>query len=135
MSYSATFVVRGKPEPKGSTRAFMPKGARFPVVTSDNPKARGFADLVRLVAQEHAPPELLTGPVRVSLAFFLARPKSTPRKVVHHIKKPDVDKTVRAVLDALTGIVWRDDSQVVELHASKGFGAPGVVVAVTEVER
>jgi len=33
-----TFFVPGIPAPQGSMRAFMPKGARFPVVTADNPK-------------------------------------------------------------------------------------------------
>jgi len=45
----------------------------------------------------------------------------------------DLDKLVRAVLDALTGIVWKDDAQVVALKATKVQGVtPGVEVEATE---
>ena len=133
MSYSATFAVRGKPEPKGSTRAFVPKGWKRAVITSANPKAKVFAELVRWAAQEHAPEHLLAGPVGVSMVFGIQRPKSAPRSRVHPTTKPDTDKLVRLVLDALTGVVWRDDSQVVELAARKEYGEPGVSVTVVEI--
>lgn len=60
------------------------------------------------------------GPVSVSLAFVMPRPKSAPKsKHVPAVKRPDVDKLARAVLDALTGVAFVDDSQVIELAASK----------------
>ena len=37
------------------------------------------------------------------------------------------------MLDALTYVVFSDDSQVVEIHATKDYGAPGVVVEVRRV--
>ena len=40
--------------------------------------------------------------------------------------RPDLDKLARAVLDALTGIVWVDDDQVVELAYRKQGGLEGV---------
>ena len=48
-------------------------------------------------------------------------------------RRPDLDKLCRACLDSLTGIVWRDDAQVVRLEASKGYGAPGVVIWVEPI--
>ncbi len=77
----------------------------------------------------------LDGPVDVTLAFRLPRPKGhmlpansrRPEPILHPaappkpIGKPDLDKLTRAVLDALTGIVWRDDSQVVRLIVSKHY--------------
>ena len=62
-----------------------------------------------------------TGPVRVQLEFVLPRPTSLPKSkpTPAAVKRPDTDKLVRAVLDALTGVVWGDDSQVVALHATK----------------
>jgi hypothetical protein len=47
-----------------------------------------------------------------------------------HVVKPDLDKLVRAVGDALTGILYRDDAQIVSLNASKrfaGLGGDGVL--------
>lgn len=139
MTYSATFSVRGKPEPKGSTRAFVPPGWTRAVITSANPKAKVFAELVRWAAQEFAPPTLLTGPVSVSMVFGIQRPKSAPKKRahplsrVHPIAKPDVDKLARLVLDACTGVLWCDDSRVVQLAARKEYGEPGVTVTVREI--
>ena len=50
-------------------------------------------------------------------------------------KKPDVDNVVKAIFDALNGIVWGDDVQVVWLAASKRYDAiPGVLVGIRAVE-
>ena len=60
------------------------------------------------------------GPIRVVLHFVMPRPSGTPkRSTPPAIKRPDADKMTRAIFDALSGVIWRDDSQVVELHAFK----------------
>jgi crossover junction endodeoxyribonuclease RusA len=64
------------------------------------------------------------GGVRVMLDFALQRPKSLPKRTSQHLKKPDIDKLARAVLDALTGILYRDDSEVVRLDVTKRYAAP-----------
>lgn len=81
---------------------------------------------------------LLAGAVSVQLQFVLPRPTSTPkRRTPPAIKRPDVDKLARAILDAITGIAFVDDSQVTNLHATKrlaGIGEhAGVVIAVTDL--
>jgi crossover junction endodeoxyribonuclease RusA len=60
-------------------------------------------------------------PVYVRLEFVLPRPVSTPkRRTPPAVKRPDVDKLARAVLDALTSAgALADDSQVVDLHPIK----------------
>jgi len=65
-------------------------------------------------------------PVVVALSFRLRRPHSLPRKVVHHARKPDLDKLARSTLDALTisGLL-HDDGQVCRLTASKRYAKPG----------
>lgn len=62
-----------------------------------------------------------TGPVSLVLEFVVPRPKATPkRRTPPAIKQPDLDKLTRAVGDAITSAqVWRDDSQVTGLYASK----------------
>lgn len=62
------------------------------------------------------------GPVSVDLVFTLPRPKSLPKKVTEHIKKPDIDNLCKAVLDAMNGIIYKDDSRVIELYAQKQYG-------------
>ena len=68
-------------------------------------------------------------PFKVMLRFELQKPQRPTRDFPI---RPDLDKLVRAVLDALTGVVWVDDSQVTQIVASKVFGSPGVLI---EVER
>lgn len=128
------FTVAGIPAPQGSHKAFMPKGARFPVVTDDNPRTKPWRACVAYAAMQVRPTPLFDGPVGVAVYFKLPRPKSTPRRVRHPIKRPDCDKLLRAVFDALKGVIWNDDSQVVAISTGKSFGAPGCKVVVWEVE-
>ena len=76
----------------------------------------------------------LTGPVRVEAVFTIERPATIKRKARPGYLGPllDGDKLTRACWDALTGIVWVDDSQVVAWSGSKAWGEPGVRVTVTE---
>lgn len=123
------FTVYGEAQPQGSAKAFIPKGWSRPVITSDNRSLRSWRQLVAeganqalgaLPAVERA---LLVEGVRLSIAFYLPRPKSLPKRATAHTKKPDLDKLVRSVADSLTATVFRDDSQVCELVAVKHYAA------------
>lgn len=127
------FRVYGVPAPQGSHKAFMPRGARFPVVTHDNARTKPWRAVVALTAAQHRPDELLDGPIELIVCFFLPRPKSLPKKVQAHTRKPDLSKLVRALEDALTGVIWRDDSQVVSTTAQKAYGEPGCTVVVRSI--
>ncbi len=127
-----SFQVHGLPIPQGSTRAWVLHGK--PVITSSAKGLNTWRRLVADVAQNYAPPEPWEGPVGIELHFGLPKPKSAPkRRRVWPDKRPDLDKLTRAVLDALTYVVFADDSQVVEIRASKDYGAPGVVVDIRRI--
>lgn len=122
------FIVYGVAVPKGSTRAFTPKGARFPVVTADNAKTKPWQRLIADRASdalETAGGQQFEGAVSLAVTFYLPRPKSLPKRVTEHLKKPDLDKLVRAVKDALTRVVWQDDAQVVHVTATKRYAPTG----------
>jgi Holliday junction resolvase RusA-like endonuclease len=103
-------------------------------------------ELVRdIAAIEYKNQPLTTGPIELCLCFFLEHPKSHYRagKFKHLLKsdapllhtiKPDLTKLVRAVEDALTGVIWKDDSQVSSACSLKQyapFGSkPGVRIIV-----
>jgi Holliday junction resolvase RusA-like endonuclease len=139
-----TFTVMGEPIPKGSTKAFYVPKLKRAVVTHDNPRTRSWQQDVldaALAALGAAPP--IDGPVAITLRFYLPRPKSAPKRVVYAVKKPDLDKLVRALKDGMTRAgVYRDDSQVIRLAASKHYaggehdpaGMGGVPRAVVNVE-
>ena len=127
-----TFQVHGLPIPQGSTRAWVVNGK--PIITSSAKGLSVWRRLVADVAQNYAPREPWEGPVGIELHFGLPKPKSAPkRKRVWPDKRPDLDKLTRAVLDALTYVVFADDSQVIEIRASKDYGAPGVVVEIRRI--
>jgi Holliday junction resolvase RusA-like endonuclease len=129
------FVVLGRPQSKGSKEVMPVKGPRRFIVRDANPKAKPWAQAISAIAREHHHDLLINGPVVVTLAFYFARPKghygtgrnvgtlraSAPREMT---TMPDVDKLARCALDALTGIVFRDDAQIVDLHAGKRYGEP-----------
>lgn len=132
------FDVVGRPEPKGSMRAFV-RGGRA-VVTSDNPRLKAWQTTVtHAAAAGRVHVEFVDEPVAIQLGFRLPRPKALPkRRDTPHTSRPDIDKLTRAVLDALTGEIWADDSQVAYLHVTKRYAQPdeptGVSVLAFEVE-
>jgi Holliday junction resolvase RusA-like endonuclease len=137
------FIVHGNAQPKGSARAFVPKGWKRPVVTSDNPNLKRWettirGELQRVMAEtrQDIKAAIFEAPVRVSLAFYVARPKSLPKRVAHATKKPDLDKLVRGAIDSLSGVLIKDDSQVISILARKLYaqGAPYLEVIVEAYE-
>ncbi|KAA9151000.1 RusA family crossover junction endodeoxyribonuclease [Delftia sp. BR1] len=48
--------------------------------------------------------------------------------------KPDIDNIEKAIYDAINGVVWKDDVQVVDVVKTKRYAAaPGVVVTIKPV--
>lgn len=130
------FTVYGVAQQMGSKRAFVPKGWTRPVITDSNRNLKTWQVLVAEAAQ-HAIAQLpsgertlLLGGVRLTAAFFFPRPKSLAKKTTIHLKAPDLDKAVRALGDALSQVVFRDDVQVVDLIAMKRYAAHGAVPRV-----
>jgi Holliday junction resolvase RusA-like endonuclease len=118
-----TFVAYGTPAPKGSMKAFMPNGARFPVVTHDNSKTKPWSEAVKWAAINAVNSKEIpykVGPVAIHIAFYFAKPKSK-KKALFHVTRPDADKLLRCALDALKGIIWSDDSQVNLISATKDY--------------
>lgn len=67
----------------------------------------------------------------VTFRFWMPRPASSIRKTLpnppeHCPKQPDLDNLMKAAADALNGIAWADDRQIVEAIVSKRTGSPGV---------
>lgn len=124
------FYVHGIPESQGSARAFVRGGK--PIITTTNKNLGDWRRLVADASQEHA--QMLGGSISLRLHFYLPRPKSTPKKVEWPAKRPDLDKLIRAVGDALTGIMWADDSQICVIYALKNYAdeahPPGVDIGI-----
>jgi Holliday junction resolvase RusA-like endonuclease len=68
-------------------------------------------------------------PLRVEIVFTFRQAKSNTTEC--HAQKPDIDNLVKAVFDAMQGIVYHDDAVITELRVRKAWSdCPGVVVEV-----
>jgi Holliday junction resolvase RusA-like endonuclease len=124
---SISFTVLGVPQPQGSTRAFIPKGWTRPIITAANAKTKPWRQQIAgmaLVARGSRE-TIDEGPVYLRADFYFDRPKSV--KSPHKTTKPDLDKLLRSLGDALTGILFADDAQIVECEVTKRFGSPARV--------
>lgn len=132
------FRVFGIPIAQGSLRGFVKGGKAILTSTAKGLGAwrNQIADAAARAA--HGKTLIPNGGYEVICVFFLPRPKSLPKRYRFPTKRPDSDKLVRSVLDAVTGIVWRDDAQVVKLIAIKEYAnekePPGVAVEIRSVE-
>jgi Holliday junction resolvase RusA-like endonuclease len=122
------FTVIGLPQPGGSKRAFPNRKTGGVIVTDANAKAKPWK--AAIAASAPAVEALLTGPLAVTCVFYFPRPKGhfgsgknagrlKPSAPAHYAQIPDVGKCVRPVFDALEGVLFRNDAQVVEERAYK----------------
>lgn len=131
-----TFTVYGTAQTAGSKRAFPFKkqdGSLGVRVSDDNPKGRSWKHTVAYSAREVFRGELLSAPLAVTMRFYRPRPANhfgkrglnkTGLNAHSPATRPDVLKLARCAEDALTGIVFRDDAQIVEEHLFKHWGEP-----------
>lgn len=109
----------------------------------DPPKVKNFKRILRsLAANQYSRPPLI-GPLSVSLTFYRPVQKSISktereRRLTNRSKpvvKPDTDNYIKSTLDALNGVLWEDDSQIVKLTAEKRYGEKGkIVITVTQLD-
>jgi Holliday junction resolvase RusA-like endonuclease len=144
------FTVFGVSQPKGSTQSFgyIPKGEDgaprtrrtktgkvVPVILTttkgDNPKTAEWQRVVAqaaMAAMANARPrfaQITSGAVTLSADFYPPRPKSLKDRIEPHTKRPDADKLIRAVADAMTSVAWTDDAQIDTIVGRKRYASPG----------
>lgn len=145
MSDELRIVVYGETAPAGSKRIVPvgPKAGPQRLRSIDaNRKAEPWKQLVaREAGRAMEGRALLRGPLSVTFTFFKRRPKGhhgkrglLPSAPAFPTTRPDVTKLVRGTEDALTGVVWHDDAQIVAPRAVKQFGEPErVEIVVREI--
>ena len=119
--------VPGVPVSKGSLKGFNHFQTRKLILTESNKGSKEWQLIVAFTVLAECNKQrwdLQCGPLVVWLNFYLPKPKSFPKKVLYfwHLKKPDIDKLTRSVLDACTvAKVWDDDCRVSVLHVTKEY--------------
>jgi Holliday junction resolvase RusA-like endonuclease len=144
-----TFFVAGIAKPAGSKRGFyIPKLNRV-VITDANKNSKDWKTDVKHGAQRAYAGPLLECPLDVSFEFFVSRPKCHfgSGKNASNLKasapnwpksKPDLLKLARGVEDAMSGIIYKDDAQIVVENLYKSFTdegrKPGVRITITPLK-
>jgi Holliday junction resolvase RusA-like endonuclease len=139
MSFMVTFKVDA--DPVGKQRARYAKRGNF-VQTYTPDKTRNYESLIKEAAIEAmGTSEPLETPVTLYLYIRAPIPKSLPKKRIEAclnglekpIKKPDASNVLKSVEDAMNGVVYKDDSQIVNIHVSKVYSSvSGIDVCIKE---
>lgn len=139
------FTIPGTPIPQGRPRAGKINRGRKKgqTVLYDPVESKEYKQYVSLTAKQYAPKTLLEGALSVRMKIYREIPKSTTKKdralifegIKRPVTKPDTDNYVKSVLDACNGILFKDDSQIVDLYASKYYSDnPRVEIRVQEID-
>lgn len=148
-----TFEVLGVPQPGGSKRAFaLKRNGHYTgrtIVTDANAKAapwktnvayEGSAAMALVQLPFDQP--LLEGPLEVRFVFRMPRLKShyhadgrlRANAPARPEVRPDVLKLARSTEDALTGVIWRDDAQIVIERLEKVYSDhPGATITISRL--
>lgn len=110
----------------------------------DPQKSRYYKKFVSVYAMQHRPEKLLDEPLEVLIDIYKTPPKrisdlkknrpALENELLRPTTKPDVDNYAKGIKDALNGIIWTDDSIVVDLRVRKFYSMePRAVVKVRKV--
>lgn len=138
------FFAPGEPQAKARAKArIVGKGAKqFVQMYTPKHTVSYETAIATLAKQQMAMREVTKAPVKLDLVLFFEIPKSWPiwkqeAALTHHIAhttKPDADNVVKAIKDALNGVVWQDDAQVCQVNVIKLYSnTSGVQIDVTEL--
>lgn len=133
------FRIPGEPVAKARPRLGVVNGHAMAFTPK---KTRSYEDIVRQIAvREWGKQEPLAGvAITLELVFTRGIRASWPKRKqalvalgeVAPIGKPDLDNLVKACTDGMNGIVYLDDSMIVQITATKCYGLePGVDVRMT----
>lgn len=131
------FMVPGAPQPKERARTTR-KGSYTPKKTREYEALVGWHG--RIAMGDRA---LLTGPLSITVTIHRQLQQRATREQREQAargllwcdKRPDADNYVKGALDALNGVLWRDDGQIAELVARKIYSEePGLEIEARELE-
>lgn len=131
------FTVFGEPKTAGSKKAFYNPKMKRAFITDDNRTSRDWKERVASSARQAYSGDLLRHALTMRLVFFRPRPQGhfkgdgsfskSGRESLVPATRPDVLKLTRAVEDALKGVTYADDAQIVTEILHKKWGEPARV--------
>lgn len=137
------FIVEGKPQGKARARTFYNK--RIGKMQSITPEqTKSYEDLIRWSYKAQGGGYYINMPLQVRITAFYPIPKSfnkakRERAISDDLRpttKPDCDNIIKVVLDALNGVAYYDDKQVVCVSCNKYYGERGYLkIEIEEIKR
>lgn len=127
-------TIPGAPVAKGRGRATRTGRVFTPAKTRKAEETLAGRAMALLAGVEGLP---LVGPLRLEATFTSTKPASWPKKKAEATtaptSKPDVDNLLKLATDALNGVVWVDDAQLVTIICRKVYGStPSTRLIVTK---
>lgn len=131
------FTVPGRPIGKQ-----RPRVTKYSTYTPQ--KTVDYENLVKWSCKNKYKDKPLTGPIRIEITFYMYIPKKTSKVRIKKkcegsilpTKKPDWDNMAKSITDALNGIAYEDDNQIVEAHIYKKFSMdPRAEVKITKLDK
>jgi len=130
------FVIYGQPVAKG-----RPRLGKWGTYTPQ--KTVEYENLIKIsYIEKYKGEPVLEDQLKLDIYFYFQIPKSVSNKKrqamlegkIMHDKRPDIDNCIKIITDALNGIAYKDDNQIVEVHAMKLYDeTPRTVVTITKV--
>ena len=98
------------------------------------PKTRNFEAAIAQESRLMYKGDPLDVPLAVSVKFFITRPPSAKRKLPN--VRPDLENFIKSVFDGCNGIIWKDDSLICRIEASKEYSTSSgfIVLNVVPIE-
>jgi len=126
------FTVFGIPRPKERARVYRTQTGKVRTVTPQ--RTADWEASFAGQALYSRPAQPLDGPISLHVTFYLPRPSSR-KKAAWPDRKPDLDNCLKCCLDSLEGIMWTNDSRIVDIVAAKRYDSPPrVEVRIEEVQ-
>ncbi|MGN0805370.1 MAG: RusA family crossover junction endodeoxyribonuclease [Candidatus Coproplasma sp.] len=136
-----TFIVKGKPQGKARARTFYNK--RMGKMQSITPEqTKSYEDLIRWSYKASGGQYLGEKTLQVDIQAFYPIPQSFSKvkrrdamiDIIRPTTKPDCDNIIKVVLDALNGVAYYDDKQVVNVSCNKYYGKSGYLeITLSEI--
>lgn len=133
------FIVEGKPQGKARARTFYNK--RMGKMQSITPEStKSYEDLIRwsyrAAGGEYMGEKVLQVDIKafypIPQAFSKKKREAVNKGVLRPTSKPDCDNIVKVVLDALNGVAYYDDKQVVSVSCNKYYSDHGYLLITIE---
>ena len=134
IKYSVPGEPRGKGRPKFARRGNFVK-------TYTDAKTASYEDQIRFYAlQAMGDHKAIEGAVQVTISICLSVPRSYSKRRTEDclngserpLKKPDWDNVAKSICDAMNGIVYVDDTQIVEAHVTKQYAQQSQVIVLVQ---